>query len=454
MKENNKTKNKVIAIFTISFLGALLGIFITLYAVNASQNAYYGTTLEYIYQKHFYDLVDNVNNTEIRLAKIINTQDQDKDYQAKLLREISYNAFMLQENFSNLPCSVQGVEDSIAFVNQVKGYTEVLSSDLEKGKNLSKTDYKTLDKIYDSVLSMKNSLAKMSEKMYKENYNILNASLKLDKDINKFTAKLAQMKPQEVEYPTMIYDGPFSDSTVKKAVRGLKFSAVDETTAKSNLLKVFTNYNDSQIQYQGETLGRFETYNYSVKDAENIEIGFIQMTKLGGKVLTATSYTDKKTENISMDNAKQTALNFVNKNGVENAKVVWSDKIGGNAYFNIAPVVNKIIYYSDLIKIKVDLYNGDILGYEASDYYTNHTEREIVEVTVTKNTAQSKLDKKFIVQESRLALIPLEYNREVLCWEFICKLGGDDYYFYYNVQTNVLENILKVIKTNDGSLIM
>ena len=60
----------------------------------------------------------------------------------------------------------------------------------------------------------------------------------------------------------------------------------------------------------------------------------------------------------------------------------------------------------------------------------------------------------FEIVASRLVLSPLEYNREVVCYEVEADYQNDTYYFYFNVENGELENVLKVIKTDNGSLLM
>ena len=107
-----------------------------------------------------------------------------------------------------------------------------------------------------------------------------------------------------------------------------------------------------------------------------------------------------------------------------------------------------------MIKLKIDLSDGTVLGFEASAYYTNHVKRTLLKGNYSIENAKNKINKNFVIQEERLALIPLDYGQEVLCYEFVCKHGGDDYYFYINTTTGVEENILKIIQTDNGSLLM
>lgn len=113
-----------------------------------------------------------------------------------------------------------------------------------------------------------------------------------------------------------------------------------------------------------------------------------------------------------------------------------------------------MVIYPDLVKVKVDLTSGTVVGYDATTYFTNHTDRLIGSATVSKDSVAKSVPSDFETTLSRLALVPLEYNREVLCWEFECERGDEVYYFYFNAKTGEEENILKVIKTDDGSKLM
>lgn len=448
---NNQKRTRTAWIVAVSVLSALLALFVVLFISERSANQGNINALENIYSKNFYDLVDNVNNTENKLAKTLSATDSNM--QAKYLREVSNNTRLAEININSLPYSSGEFSESLAFINKLSGYSETLSKNLEKGQKLSSKDLSTLEGVYDSVLYMKDILAEMSTKMW-DGYKITDASKSFEGENNTFTNSLNKIKNVDVEYPTMIYDGPFSDSVVSKEVKGLVEKEVSQEDAQQNLLKIFTALTPESVEFQGEATGRFETYNFSCKNMAGNEYLYVQMTKKGGHLLTATSYSDKKAEDLSIDNASEIALNFAERAGIENPKVVWSDEIAGNAYINIAPVQNNYILYPDLVKVKIDLANGDVLGYEATGYYTNHTQRSFASRVISKQEAQKFVPNKYTVKEVRLALIPLEYNQEIFCWEISATMGGDEYYFYYNVENGQEENILKVLKTNNGNLLM
>lgn len=443
---NKKSKNKIIILSVfVAVLAVLTIVFCVLYAVTKSSYETSSINLENIYQRSFYDLVDNINNTETKLAKLVSSKN--KKYTKKLLSEIYESANNAQNNLSYLPISMNGIPDTIKFVNQVGGYTLTLSK--REDSQLNDEDRKTLNRLYVSIADIKFKLNEISRDIV-DGYNISSKSKNAKEDYTEFTQLMRTTKTSTTDYPVMIYDGPFSDTVVNKEVKGLNFPELTEGEVREKALKLFK---DSRISFAGEASGKFDTYDYNIKLPNKIEY-YAQFTKKGGNLLTLSSYSDKDTVKYSLDQAIKVAENFAKGQGISNMKCVWSDVLDNDVYLNLAPVVNNVIYYPDLIKVKVDLASGEILGWEASTYYTNHVDRELPAVTFSSASAKKEIGEGYTIESVRLALSPLEYNREVLTHEIKCKNGESVYYFYINVQTGETENILKVIETSNGNLLM
>lgn len=445
----NKYKGAVIGlsiatgVLGLSTIGLGIG-----YGMSMSQANSYSLQLENIYKKNYYELVDTVNTADMNISKLLASSSED--YQAKMLNDLAQGAKEMQSNIAALPLSSDNIVESVRFINQMSGYTQTLQEKIAQGGELTESDLKTLNEMHESLTEMKKYLNQMSEKMI-YGYSILDASNHIDGDYDDFSLDFAQIKSDDTEYPTMIYDGPFSDSVVNQKVKGLTGSEI----SKDEAYKIVDSYfkNISNLQYQGQTNGKFNTYNYVLLNTDNQKV-YVQVTKTGGKILTVSGHVDSDVKNISMQQAEKIALDFAKGNGVEDADIVWSEELDSQAYFNISPKQNGIILYPDLVKVKVDLENGNVIGYDAVSYWINHTSREISGATVTKEMAKTNIDTSFSIKNERLVLAPLDYNREVLCWEFECERNGSTYYIYINANTNVEENILKVVKTNDGSKLM
>ena len=234
------------------------------YGCMASTTNDYAIQLENVYQKNLYDLVESVNNTETKLSKIL--ASNSSTYQKKLLAEIAQNSELAENSIASLPISQNSLADSVKFINQMGGYTQTLADQISQGKNLSSQDLSTLSKLQQSVNDMKAQINKFVKKV-QQNYSILDQSFNLDGDFNNFTIEISKIKGEGVDYPVMIYDGPFADSTLDKTVKGLKGDTLTEQECQKEVEKCFKNC--AEISYSGEINSRFETYTYHVTNSDS-----------------------------------------------------------------------------------------------------------------------------------------------------------------------------------------
>lgn len=450
--QNKKIKKKNKIITGLSIATGILALSTTAlgiaFGIADSKAMDYHNKLENVYQSNLYSLIDSVNNLENKLSKTISANGST--YQRKTLLEASQNASEAEISIASLPLSQSDIQDTVKMVNQISGYTTTLADNLAKGGTLSEDEISTLTRVHESVVDLQNQLNEFARKM-ERGYSILDASLDIDTDSNGFSRAISSLKNNDIEYPTMIYDGPFSDSVVNSNIKGLKGDKISKEEAATKLEELYKNA--VKIDYQGETNGKFSTYNYRVTNSNEEEL-YIQMTQIEGHILTISGAGENGAQTIDYEAAKNIALEFAKENGIEDGEVVWNDTIKEDVYLNIAPKENGIILYPDLVKVKVNLVSGTVVGYDATSYFTNHTARTLSKGSLSLADAKTKVPSKFTIENARYVLSPLDYNREVVCVEVEATGEGSTYYFYYNVNDGSLENVLKVIETDDGNLLM
>ena len=127
-------------------------------------------------------------------------------------------------------------------------------------------------------------------------------------------------------------------------------------------------------------------------------------------------------------------------------------KQGGAVTINYAYKQDNVTIYPDLIKLKIALDNGQVLGMETSGYLNNHTERTIVTPKISMEEAKESLNKKLELTSEGLAIIPTEWKTEIFCYEFKGKVDGTDFLVYINTETGEEEDILVIVETPDGIL--
>ena len=145
---------------------------------------------------------------------------------------------------------------------------------------------------------------------------------------------------------------------------------------------------------------------------------------------------------------------FAEKLSLKNMKCVWSATANNITYVNLAPVIDDVVYYPDLIKVKVDLASDNVIGWEASSYAYNHTEREKGTIGINIDEAKSKISSNLSVEETRLCVIPLDYGGEVLAYEFSGTYNNFKYYMYIDAMSGEQVRVLRVIQTDQGDLLL
>ena len=126
----------------------------------------------------------------------------------------------------------------------------------------------------------------------------------------------------------------------------------------------------------------------------------------------------------------------------------------GIVTINYAYTQNNVVMYPDLIKVKVALDNGEILGIETTGYLSNHTQRDTSKVKITKEEAKKTINKQLQIESESLAVIPTEWKTEILCYEFKGKVDDRDFLVYINAENGREEDILVITNTPNGILTM
>ena len=124
------------------------------------------------------------------------------------------------------------------------------------------------------------------------------------------------------------------------------------------------------------------------------------------------------------------------------------------AIINYAATQDDIILYPDLIKVKIALDNGEILGVETNGYLNSHEERTDIRPQITITKAKATLNPNLEIQGENLCIIPTEWKTELLCYEFKGKIDETEFLVYINAKTGREENILVIIETPGGILTM
>lgn len=443
-----KLKNSIIVLSVV--LGSVIVALSVMLTIFISKTNTYKMQLENNYKRNFYELISDINSLEIDLSKLIATNSLNS--QKELLTSIYDTSRTSTVNLSALPIANQKIENLNSYLNTVGGYSySLLEKNLNNGEKINIDELETIEKIYNYCVKIKYDLNNYLSEV--EDFSIVKMINYTDGDLSNFDGGLTSVNDNSDEVPTLIYDGPFSDSVANKEIKGLEnvdYSEAEVREILKNNFKYFEGYN---IEYVGDTLGKFATYNYNITN-ENISL-YVQMTKRGGFLLSINSIGALSGENnLTVEECETFAHNFASLVGIENMFSVWSQQVNDVVYVNLAPIVDHVIYYPDLIKVKVNIKTGFIVGWEASNYAYNHIEREKFNYSISILEAQELISPALEVVERNLCIIPNKFVGESQAYEFVCKWNDFTYYVYLDANTGEELNIMRVVSTTNGDLLM
>ncbi len=438
MLEILKTRKKGIL---IAALVVLLIIFSAVQYKRAKELRY---AMELEYNRVFAELTEYVDDLEISLLKgqVVSTPKQ----MARLSADLYTQASAAKANLALLPIDGKQLEKTSEFLSQVGEYANCISDKMLRGEKLSEKEIKTMRELTDYAGTLKAGLDKMLVEINEGN-------MSFDKEKKMFASfsgkktsmatELAALEEEFHNYPSLIYDGPFSQHIMLKESQLVKGTPeISEKQAKNRARK-FTGEKDVTVNEIGGKIP-----SYSVKGKNTVA----EFTKNGGLLLMLLHDRNVGEEKISVEDAKKKAEIFLRDNGFDSMKESYHEKREGSIIINYAYYQDDYIVYPDLVKVKVALDNGEVIGFESRGYIMNHTYRELPPVQISQEQALGNINKHLEIKGVSMAVIPLERGGEAACYQIKGVVGGKHFLMYVNTQTGYTEDVQILLESENGTL--
>lgn len=447
---SDKAKNILLKIVLPSILG--IALVITAFWGNAQSASAkgYKSSLESIYTRNFTDLADNMSNIEGTLSKLM-VVSSPQQYML-MLSDVWKTCGSTSELLSGLPTSHVDTYSVTQFITRMGDYSHELTKRLLTGALIQDEDVRQLTELHNTCASIAQELR---DKLNQFDASTLAATGFYDPGAQEGESASYLNDPEgEQQYPQLIYDGPFSESTEKEEPRGLGSEQVDEARAMqiaSEFLGV------SELTSMGAEEGRVPAFCFSgtLPSGNTAEIC---ITKQGGHCMWWLAPATGTAENLPdaeiIKQLSDKGKDYLASRGFPAMESTYAQYYEGVMIINYAATQGDVILYPDLIKVWFDLANNEICGIEARNYLFSHVERDIPEVKLTPDEAQGHVTTALEIQSVRKALIAVNTDDERLCYEFKGKFGEDSFIIYINAQTGAEEDIFKIIDSENGQLVI
>ena len=372
---------------------------------------------------------------DIRLALMKSMISQDGAAAQQYLNRAGSGAAQVQRSLALLPLSHSAAQNALKFANQLADYTALLitegalqGEDRRQLQLLCQACLQSAQALEGAGTSLAGEMAAAGQPFYP-------------------AADAAPGYDSDVAYPSLIYDGPFSDALAADAPRGLPDTPVTREQARQIAREFVGGDQVIRLTDGADIGGSIPCYGVTLqlKDV-TLEAA---VTKQGGKILLLSPDTADFTPEKTLENCKASALSFLESRGFPPMEPADFQAYQGVMVISFVPLQGDTLLYPDLIKVQLRMDTGHVVGLEARHYYLRHHPRGLLTPSLTQEEAQGAVSPYLNIQSTRLCLIPRQ-QREILCYEFRGEYQGQTYLVYINGQTGEQEELLQVQESNAG----
>ena len=436
----------------ISFASAALLVAVGFAVSGYSLACDYRGQLENGYRRALTDLSSNVSSMDalLRKSKYASTPAM----LGAIASEIRRDAGAAKANLGMLPVTEASLDNVNKFLSQVGEYALYVSERLSTGEKMTAEQSEALAGLSALAAKVNGGLNELIASVADKTVMLTEVSSKtngflagINNDGIAISGGFVDIENGFDNYPTLIYDGPYSDYTVSRESELLKRQAPVTQQDALKLAALAMGVDASAVSAGGENTGRMPAYYFycGEKSAE--------VTKAGGMLLTVTDGAEPAEERLTVSQAAAAASAFLEKLGFWDMTSTYYAVEYGVCTVNFAYESGGVICYPDLIKVGVSMADGSVVTFDARGYIMNHTARDLPEPRSTAAQAESKLREGLSAQKTRLAVIPTDGEGEKYCWEILCKAAdGTEVLEYFNADSLLEEDVLILLREDNGVL--
>lgn len=390
--------------------------------------------LHEVYDGALLSALRQMEDMQLMLSKALLSADTGESMQ--YLSQASGGAAQVQRSLSLLPLSHTATQNAVKFANQLSDYAETLIA----AQTLSEQDVAQLDGLISACQAATQALFAARDTL----------SAQAAAGESGFYPAQDAAQPSfdsAVAYPTLIYDGPFSDARTDGPAKGLGPREISREEAQQ-LARDFVGADQVMgVSAGADSGGPIPCFGVTLQ-LQDVTLE-AAVTKQGGKILWLSPNSGEFPTEKSIEDCRESALAFLSARGYENMRATYFQVYDGVAVISFAATQGDTLLYPDLIKVQLRMDTAQVVGLEARNYLQNHTPRGVLLPVLTLEEAQGAVSNRLTIDTAQLCLIP-ESGGEVLCYEFKGSYNGATYLCYINAETGRQQELLKVIETETG----
>lgn len=435
----------------ITFLAALIAVLaFSAYSYSAKAKSA-RQELNYQYMKNISDLSVHMQNIDSDLTKLMvsGTPQMLSSLSAKVWRESGF----AKDLITALPIEYLELQNTNKFLSQVGDYCVSLAKDASNGKKMDYQSRKNLSALKGYSQSMVGEVLAVADAVQTGSLSLEQADTNINHDFDSDPQQgniadgFTEFEGGFTEYPSLIYDGPFSDHIMQKEPEKTKNAiATSRAQAKEKAAAILKVSADNLTEGNDEE-SKLPSYTFYAGESD------ISITKKGGYLSYMLKSRAVNSQAISPEEAVNKAMNFLSDIGIYSMRSTYYEITNNVITVNFAFVQDETVMYTDLIKVSVAMDDGEILSFDGRGFLVNNRQRQLTEPAITAEQAQAALNPDLSVSSVTMCVIPSVGLNEVYCYEFKCSAQDDSQVLVYiNAETGNEEQILLLMISENGQL--
>ena len=442
-----RTKHHVM-LYTFLSLALLTAVFVALSASLEARRV--ARALEDSYAQRVLEAQEHLQAIGLKLAKA--PVAAGVETQVELLCGVSRQADGVVGGLSALPLSHAAMSDTVKFCNQLSEYAMVLALQAASGAGLSADEWRRLSELQSQCALLTGQFATAREEMMAQ-------SLSLGAEGNVFYAQPAQdARPLEqvadgdhgMDYPSMIYDGAFSDARHFGAPKALGEERIDQRQAMEIARTFVGEERVNRTEAAPDGGGTLASYGVMLVLNDGVVLN-AEVTRQGGKMLWMVPEHADFEPVLTLEECAGAARDFLLDRGYGEMEDNHYQVYDGLAVINFVAVQDGVLLYPDLVKVQVRMDTGEVVGLEANNYLMNHTLRTGLSPALTAQEALGRVNPRLDAGQARLCVIPFREG-ERLCYEVPGRYEGREYRVYIDAVTGEEAEVLMMVDSASGRM--
>ncbi len=408
------------------------------------------------YQRAFQEVVYHVDSLAAELGKaavsssLLQTQ--------KALADAWRHTESARSGLGQLPVSAIELSTTEDFLSQVASFTYTLSQRGTSGSGLSDREWAILRDLRDQAMFAAEELAGLGSSIALgrlrwidvQRESIAGAAMRPERartqgaPSNQVTKGLKMLEDGMTRFPTPDFEGVIPPPRKKLPTIPGPAIGTDEAI---RIAMDFAGYSAVEGA-KGQVIATIP----SEPEAHRVEIipprgsdrrAWVDVSVSGGKVLWMYIDSPIGAQSVTPAMAVNVAKTFLDDRGFQHMREISRRDYQGVCSIGFAYEQNGVIVYPDYVVVRVALDDGQVDGFEGTNYQVFHKIRPLKEPGISEARAKEGLNPRLTVIDSRLAVILDDFYREKLVYEFKCQLDKKTYLVYINAETGEEEEVKK-----------